>query len=196
MRWQRPRFRTSGGRPLKLVRRVVFTGGPGAGKTALLRALHGRGHVVVDETARAIIRSRLDRALSPRPAPLEFAQLVLQRDIDQYDRPFSPSEDVVFFDRGILDALCMLDQVTPLRDEELHAWVSRYPYHRQAFFLPPWEAIYTNDPERDQTFEEAVRAHRTLTEWYRRCRYDVVEVPRASIEERCAFVLRALGQDA
>jgi len=176
------------------MRRVVFTGGPGAGKTALLCALRARGHVVVDETARAIIRSRLGCALSPRPPPLEFAQLVLQRDIEQYDQPLSTSEDVAFFDRGILDALCMLDHVTPLRDEELHAWVSRYPYHRQVFFLPPWEAIYTNDAERDQTFEEAVSAHHTLTEWYRRCRYEVVEVPRASIEERCAYVLRMLSQ--
>ncbi|HEX6707837.1 MAG TPA: AAA family ATPase [Albitalea sp.] len=50
-------------------RRIIVTGGPGAGKTALLAALAARGHVHVPETARAIIRDRKSRGLSPRPEP-------------------------------------------------------------------------------------------------------------------------------
>jgi predicted ATPase len=48
-------------------RRVVFTGGPGAGKTALLTELERRGYRVVPEVARAIISERKQKGLPPRP---------------------------------------------------------------------------------------------------------------------------------
>ena len=167
-------------------------GGPGAGKTTLLHALRSHGYTVVDETARALIQGRRSRALSPRPPPLEFAEDVLRNDIEQYAR-HSPRSGYVFFDRGVLDALCMLDQVKPLQRNELAALVSQYPYSPQVFFLPPWEAIYSNDAERDQTFTEAIRVYETLAEWYRRCSYEVVEVPKGTVAERCAHVLNVLA---
>jgi predicted ATPase len=61
------------------------------------------------------------------------------------------------------------------------------------FVLPPWEAIYTTDSERDQTFADALRVHDTLTHWYRRCDYEIIEVPTGPVAERCAHVLRALA---
>jgi predicted ATPase len=177
------------------MQRIVLTGGPGAGKTALLHALGAQGYAVVDESARTIIQSRRSRELSPRPQPLEFAQEVLRQDIDKYHRHASDSGSV-FFDRCVLDALCMLDQVTPLSPGELAAFLSRYPYYRQVFFLPPWEAIYSNDAERDQTFAEAVAVHERLAEWYRRCGYEVMDVPTVTVAERCGYVLQTLGRDA
>ena len=41
--------------------RIVITGGPGAGKTALLLALQARGHTIVGDSPRAIIQDRLRR---------------------------------------------------------------------------------------------------------------------------------------
>lgn len=61
--------------------------------------------------------------------------------------------------------------------------------------LPPWEQIYATDDERDQTYADAVRAFSLVCDWYRRCGYDLVEVPRAPVNERCAFVLRTIAVD-
>ena len=60
----------------------VFTGGPGVGKTTLLRHLQASGERVVEETARAVIREQVEfygtltgthRVVSPaaEPAPAE-----------------------------------------------------------------------------------------------------------------------------
>ena len=55
------------------------------------------------------------------------------------------------------------------------------------------EAVYANDNARDRSFAEAVRVHEAMVRWYRRCRYEVVEVPRLTVAERCEHVLSALA---
>jgi predicted ATPase len=180
--------------PLTRMRRIVVTGGPGAGKTTLLAALRARGYRAVDESARAIIQERLAGGLSPRPPALEFARQILHRDIAKYQQP--PELDLVFFDRSIVDALCMVNQAARLEAHELRALLAQYRYDRRVFVLPPWEAIYTTDSERDQTFAEALHVHKTLTRWYRRCEYEIIEVPTGTVAERCTYVLRALARRA
>jgi predicted ATPase len=175
------------------MRRIVVTGGPGAGKTTLLAALRARGYTAVDESARAIIQERLARGLSPRPPPLEFAREILRRDIARYQQP--PELDLVFFDRSIVEALGMVSQAAALEAHELKALLTQYPYDRRVFVLPPWEAIYTTDSERDQTFADALLVHQTVTRWYRRCGYETIEVPTGTVAERCTYVLRALAID-
>jgi predicted ATPase len=64
----------------------------------------------------------------------------------------------------------------------------------QVFVLPPRKAIYVNDGERDHTFEHAEWVYSTVQEWYRRLgRYQIIEVPRVSVAERCTYVLQALA---
>jgi len=172
-------------------RRVIFTGGPGVGKTALLLALAERGYPCVHESARAIIQNRLWRGLSARPDPAEFAAAILHMDIEHYRRASTEAESV-FFDRAIPDALCMLHDLDRLSLAEAEEYVSDFPYFRQVFVPPPWEKIYTTDSERDQTFAEAVRVHRRASEWYTALGYELIELPLASIDQRCEFVLQWL----
>ena len=102
----------------------------------------------------------------------------------------------VFFERGVLDAVCALDRASPLGESELSTWLSDYPYFSKVFVLPPWKEIYVNDAERDHTFEHAEWVDRITQEWYRRCGYEVVEVPVGPVEQRCSFVLRAVTNEA
>jgi predicted ATPase len=176
-------------------RLVVFAGSPGGGKTTVLQALQLRGYAVVADSARAIIQSRRSSSLSPRPAPLEFARTILHHDIQQYGQHASTS-GLVFFERGVVDALGMLNEIGVLPHSELQAFLLAYPYHRQVFLFPPWEAIYANDAERDQTFVEAGRVYRGASEWYQRCGYEVIDVPRLGVAERCTYILQALGAAA
>ena len=140
-------------------RRVVVTGGPGAGKTTLLTALAGRGYPCVHNSARAIIQDRLRRGLNARPDPAKFAAAILRMGVGRYRQ--APTEaDLVFFDRAIPDALCMLTDLGLLSIAEARQSILDYPYFRQVFVAPPWEEIYTTDNERDQRFAEAVRVYR------------------------------------
>lgn len=174
-------------------RRIIFSGAPGAGKTTLLDILAARGHCVLEESARAIIRERLARKLPPRPAPREFAAEVMRRDVDNFRKALT-APGPVFFDRAMPDAMCMLDQAAPLERRRIEALAGRFAYHPQVFMFPPWEAIYCTDAERDQTFADAIEVFRMLCAWYRRCGYEVVEMPLASPDERCDFVLKMLDQ--
>ena len=72
-------------------------------------------------------------------------------------------------------------------------WLSRYQYFPKVSVLPPWKAIYVKDAERNHTFEHAESVNRIVQEWYCRCRYQVLEVPRVSVDERCTFVLHRLA---
>jgi Predicted ATPase len=87
----------------------------------------------------------------------------------------------------------LLDQVTPLNDSDLRTWLSTYQYCSKAFVLPPWRAIYRNDAERDHAFEHAESVHGATQEWYRRCGYQLIEVPRVPVAERCDYVLEMLS---
>lgn len=179
--------------------RVILTGGPGAGKTTLLQALAALGHPVGEDSAREIIRERRDLGLPPRPPAVEFAEAILARDLAQYvARPFAHPRQAsgagpCFFDRGIPDALAMLVHAQPERHDELVAFARRHPYHPTVFCLPPWEAIYVQDAERDHPFEHARRVHDAAQAWYRALGYTVVGVPEGTVEERVRHVLDALA---
>ena len=134
--------------------RIVITGAPGAGKTTLLLALQARGYTIVGDSARTIIQDRRRRGLSPRPNAIEFAHEALRMDIENFVH-HAATPGHVFFDRSVLDALCGIDRVTPLNESELSMWLSKYQYCSKVFVLHPWRAIYTNDAERDHTFEHA-----------------------------------------
>jgi predicted ATPase len=170
---------------------VIVTGGPGAGKTTLLTALAGRGCACVHDSARAIIQDRLRRGLSARPDPAEFATAILRMDVERYRQ--APTEaDLVFFDRAIPDALCMLNDLGLLSIAEARQSIWDYPYFRQVFMAPPWEEIYTTDNERDQRFADSARVHRRASEWYSALGFELIQLPRVSVEQRCEFVLQQL----
>src|SRR5262245_8684162 len=171
--------------------RFVITGGPGTGKTTGLRALAERGYTHAAESARVIIRERLASGLSPRPPLAEFGNEILRRDIARY-RETRITDRPVFFDRGIVDALGILDQQQAISPEEVAGYVRSFPYNEVVLLMPPWEAIYRTDSERDQTFTEAVQVCEELRTWYTRCGYETIEVPRTAIDHRVNFILQTV----
>jgi len=173
---------------------VILTGGPGAGKTTLLAELAAMGYATVEESARAIIGERLARGASPRPDALAFAQEILRRDTEKYINQPRTSK-WVFFDRGLIDALGMLHEASPLPSVELETMLASYPFHATVFVLPLWEVIYANDAERNQSFAEAVEVYAKVVRWYRSCSMFSMKYPAFRLHSEpsmfCAFSRRA-----
>ena len=170
---------------------VVITGGPGAGKTTLLAELAAMGYSTVGESARAIIAERLAQGKSPRPEPLAFAQEILRRDTEKY----AQQQRVTpwgFFDRGAVESVAMVHEASPMPSAELQGLLDTYRFHHQVFVLPPWEAIYVTDSERDHTFAHATQVHAQLVSWYGSCGYTLHEVPRLPALERAQHVIEVL----
>ena len=174
--------------------RYVITGGPGAGKTTILGDLAERGYSFAPESARSIIKERLSAGLSRRPDPVSFAQEILRADIKKYQETNSRG-DIIFFDRGILDALYMLNLQRSLTNGEIARYVNEFPYNKTVFLLPPWKEIYDTDRERDQTFEESIEIFEGMKGWYLKWGYNALEVPRDTINKRRSYMLKIVEND-
>ena len=170
---------------------IAFTGGPGFGKSTTLAALDARGYKCVQESARAIIQERVSNGLSKRPPAPEFAEQILARDQAQYRR-VQNTQGPVFFDRSVIDALGMCEELGLSRTVGLPRMLKEYRFHRSAFVFPPWREIYAMDAERDQTLQEAITVDEAVRKWYRRYGFDLIEVPCVSVEARCDFILAQL----
>ena len=175
--------------------RVILSGAPGVGKTTLLATLAVMGFRTVSESARAIIAERLAAGLSPRPESLEFAKETLRRDTKKYEAVGS-APDLVFFDRGAIEAIAMVNEAQSMSAGELAAQLANFHFHPQVFILPPWREIYTTDSEREHTFEHAERVHGALTAWYAALGYAVHTVPCASLAVRALHVLHVIHHSA
>ena len=171
--------------------RFVITGGPGAGKTTTLNALAERGYIYAPDSARAIIRERLASGLSPRPPLEQFGDNILQMDMARY-RETPVTDHPVFFDGGIVGALCFLDQLNAISPKKVEEYVRSFPYNKVVFLMPPWEEIYRTDSERDQTFSESVQVFEDLRKWYARWDYEIIEAPRTATDQRVNFILQTV----
>lgn len=169
---------------------LVLTGGPGAGKSALLEALRAAGHSVMDEAGRAIIQDQAligGRAL-PWVDPRAFAEAMLGWELRSL-RLAAGLPGPVFFDRGLPDVLGYLDLLGLPIPAHMQAAAERFPYHRHVFLLPPWRDIFVQDQERKQSFAEAERTCAAMERTYRRLGYHIIEVPPAPLAQRLSFII-------
>ncbi len=169
--------------------RGVLVGGPGTGETTVLDHLSLEGYAVGVDAARSIIRERKATGLDPRPDPRMFGEQILEREISSYR---SVTRSLVFFERGVVDAVGLLYGAGALDDAEAARLINQYRYS-QVFLFPPWEETYSTDEERDHTYEHSVRVFEASHNWYHRYGYDLVEVPLAPANVRAEFVLTHAG---
>jgi predicted ATPase len=64
--------------------------------------------------------------------------------------------------------------------------------YSKVFVLPPWEEIYESDEARYENFEQAKLIFDHLKETYQKYNYNLIEVPKGTIEERIKFILHHL----
>ena len=172
-------------------RLVVISGCSGGGKSTLLAELGRRGHAVVEEPGRRIVKEELEsggRALpwvdGPAFARRAIAMALADRAAAE-DRP-----GWVFFDRGLVDAAAALQHMTG--EPALESLARPHPYHRLVFLTPPWPEIYGTDPERRHGLDAAMAEYERLLEAYPALGYEVVVLPKVSVAERADFVLGTL----
>jgi len=172
----------------------VITGGPGSGKTSLIDALARAGYAHTVEAGRAIIRDQLaiDGPALPWRDPVAFAELMLSWELRSY-RMAETATGPVFFDRCVTDLVGYLALMGRPLSAHIARAAERFRYNRRVFLAPPWPAIYTQDAERKQTPEEAVRTSEALVTAYTSCGYQLVHLPLVSVEERARFVLGDIG---
>ena len=167
-------------------RRIVLTGGPGAGKTTVLKELARRGFRIVAEAARAVLSQEGGAALRADD-PDGFAEAILERELERFHIS-AIGKGMTFYDRGLGDLASMPVSATELRQRITLALESNR-YENPVFRAPAWQAIYRQDSERTQSWEEAVVSDIAVTAAWKAAGYEIVELPLATPPEGAAFIL-------
>ncbi len=175
-------------------KRIVITGGPGSGKTTVVRGLEEKGFRCLHEISREVILAAQKRGIEQLflTDPLLFSRKLLEGRVKQYEEADKLSEKILFYDRGLPDITAYMDYIGTPYPNSFNSACETYKYYR-IFLLPPWKEIYTQDNERYETYEEARTIYKYLRQGYEKYGYEVFEVPLSSAEERVDFILNHLN---
>jgi predicted ATPase len=169
---------------------ILIIGGPGSGKTTLINELTNKGYVCYPEISRAVTKKAQEKGIDQLflTEPLLFSQLLLEGRIEQHQEAVKESANIVFIDRGIPDVLAYMHFTGDQYPESFDIACKEHVY-QQIFLLPPWESIYQSDEQRYENFEQASQIHEHLISTYKNYGYDLIEVPRDTVENRIDFIL-------
>lgn len=168
---------------------VILSGCSGGGKSTLLAALAARGHATIEEPGRRIIAEEQagDGKALPWINLAAFAHRAIAIALDDRERALD-LPGFTFFDRSLIDAAAALATATG-DDAILQSLKTKHRYHNKVFLTPPWPEIYRQDSERRHDLAAAEDEYQRLLEVYPALGYEVVVLPKASVEERVEFIL-------
>ena len=179
-------------------KRIVVTGGPGTGKTSVIKYLEAANFYCYHEVIRDMTKNAMEKEnitnYETNPLlfvsdPDKFNKKILNGRIQQFKDGDIKTENIVFYDRGIPDVLAYMDFFKQDYADEFMNACTNYVYD-QVFIFPPWEEIYVSDNERSESFEEATQIHQNLLHTYQKYGYNCLEVPFGNIEERANFIIK------
>jgi predicted ATPase len=177
--------------------RYVLTGTPGAGKTAVLRLLEARGHLVVEEAATDVIA--LEQALGqdePWASPSFIDKIVtLQR--QRQTRLAAGPTVPVFFDRSPVCTLALARYLGFPVGAGLAAELARIAahrvYHPAVFFLRNQGTIRPT-PARRISYEDSLAFEKVHEDTYRELGFQLIEIPPGPLAHRAALIERLAGR--
>lgn len=171
--------------------RIVITGGPGSGKTALIKYLENHGHKVMHEISREVTLKAQREGIEQLflEDPILFSKKLLEGRLKQFHQADNCDGGTLFYDRGMPDVTAYMDFVNTHYPTNFSKVCNTYKYDK-IFVLPPWEKIYKQDNERYESFEQAERLFDFLKNAYTNYGYTPHEVPVGSIQDRVEFIMK------
>ena len=171
--------------------KIVITGGPGTGKSSIIRELESKGEKCFHEISRDVILEAKKEGIDQLflEDPILFSKKLLEGRIKQFQVAEDVDSQPIFLDRGIPDVVAYMDYLGTEYSEEFTQPCEQFKYHK-IFLLPPWQEIYLSDNERYENFQQATKISAYLYDTYKKYGYQPIEVPKLSIKERADFILK------
>lgn len=177
-------------------KRIIITGGPGAGKTTILLGMEKRGYDIVSEAANDVIKFELARNNQEPWDKEDFQRKVLELQRIREKKSLKSETPLVFYDRSPIDTLTyhylkwphhdcqyLLDALKQLQENQF--------YFPTVFLVETFGECTTNDIRHEST-QEALMIEGKIAECYSKQGYRVVRVPPGKPEKRIEFILNEL----
>ena len=180
------------------MKRLIITGAPGAGKTAIIRHLEMEGFGVVEEAATDIIAAAHARGtVEPwrDPAFIDaVAGLQRQREIRSSYLP----DRVQFHDRSVVCTAALATYLghglSPFLTSELERIRGEGVFERQVFFIRNLGYITPTDARR-LSFEDSLQFEKVHEDTYRNFGFELLYIAPGNVTERIHSIRAAIHQD-
>lgn len=175
------------------LKRIVMAGGPGTGKTTVIKVLKEDGYFCFDEVSRQVTLKAQEEGITQLflDNPLLFSQKLLKGREKQYLKASKLPHELYFYDRGIPEVLAYMDYKEETIPEDFYK-VQQACHYDVLFYFPIWEDIYASDNERYESFEEAKAIDPFIRKTYEKLGYRLIEVPKGSSQKRKEFILNSI----
>ena len=169
--------------------KFIITGGPGTGKTSIINELKKRGYNCVEENSREVISEQIKTRgkILPWKNQLEFENKITFLRAQQFLS--IPKNCLCFFDRSVIESVAYLKLSNLKVTSQIMENIKKCVYNKTVFYTPIWEEIYVNDSERKENLEQAKKIESALIETYRSAKYNLIQVPKTTIQKRVNFII-------
>lgn len=178
--------------------KAVIDGGPGTGKTSIIKELRKKGYNVAPEAARIVFhRKKYRNNPNMSKARLkEIQKAIWNLSIQEYRSALKTKKDhVLFFDRGVFSGLSyiILGKMQIPRYMLEQANLVLYDY---VFIVNPLpKRLYVNDKIRSESYDKSVRIHKEIIKSYKKFGYKPIIVPFGTVKQRTDFILKRIKRD-
>jgi len=171
-------------------------GGPGSGKTSVIKELESRGYSVVHEAATDIIKDQIEAGVLAPWAALDFQTQVTALFDARMEQAKIEGKPVVFFDRGPVDSLSYilllgLRYQKPVIDSIRCALDSKL-FQPTVFFLENLD-FCEETAVRSESLEDSKALAAQFKNDYESLGFAITSIPSLSIPERVDLILRSIS---
>jgi predicted ATPase len=180
-----------------MTQKYILTGGPGSGKSSIIRALEMQGEYTIDEAAEDYIRYRQAQGIAEPWKEGDFQEKILDLQVQREARTrgkevtslYNPVPPRVFIDRGIHDGLAYAQPRTETY-RKIEEEARKRQYEKIFLIENLGQTERTGVRREDQ--EQALELERKLEQIYESFGFKSIKIPAAPLQERVDTLLRNL----
>ena len=178
------------------MKRLILTGAPGSGKTAILRHLELDGFSVVEEAATDIIAAARARGTAEPWEKPSFIDDVVTLQRDRLLRASRLPEPIQFHDRSAVCTAALATYLgyrfSPALVAELNRIQAERVFEERVFFIRNLGFIINTEARRI-TLEETLRFERIHEETYRNFGFELIDIDPGTVMDRLTKIKAIIG---